>query len=471
MNNKYDLTLGIEIHVQTKTNSKMFSKAASSYDQTPNTNIHQIDLGYPGTKPVVNLKAFEHAICLASELNMDISKETSFDRKHYFYQDLPKGFQITQFFQPIGKNGTLTLPNGNEIKITQIHMEEDTAKQIKKDDGIYLDYNRAGIPLIEIVTDHTTIKTIDDAMLFVSTLRGLLLYHDISDAKMNEGSMRCDINISIKPKGQKELGSKVEVKNINSISNIKLAIEKEVEYQVKTLEANKKVMQSTKRFDDKNNDVVLMREKSDAVDYLYFRETNLPTILVDDKDIKEIKDKQQGFNNFLNDLSKKLDITPLKAMEFINKQSFYLFKDAMKEKIDLKVAYNLFESVIANVINKVDSIPNDINIKDIALLIKHRQSKDLSQQQVGELFEKLVTKKADMTKEIKKITSSKVDVSKVGDILNKIIKDNDETVSQYKERPERVEKFLMGQLMKETKGNINPSDAMKLIKQSLSKIV
>ena len=469
MNNKYDLVIGIEIHVQSKTNTKMFSPSKTSYKDIPNINVNNIDLGFPGSKPIVNKEAVKLAVKLAYALKMDIPKKTSFDRKHYFYQDLPKGFQITQFYYPIGKNGILKLSNGKEVKITQIHMEEDTAKQIHNEGTSFIDYNRSGIPLIEIVTDHTTITTIEDAVLFVKTLRGLLLYHNISNAKMNEGSMRCDVNISLKPKGSKILGNKVEIKNINSIANIKTAIAKEVEHQTKALNKNKNIVQATKRFDDNVMDVILMREKSSSTDYLYFRETNIPSILITNKDIEAINKGIMPFEYFVNNLSEKLNIKFDKVLDFINKSTFPLFSKVMNEKIDIKVAYNLFESVIASVLNKLDNLPK-INKDDLIKLINARSKKELSQTQVEKLFEKLtLTKKVDIDKEISKINSSKIDTKDVENILDKIMSNNKEMVSQYNERPERVEKFLMGQLMKETKGNINPSDSVSLIKKKMRK--
>ena len=469
MNNKYDLVIGIEIHVQSKTNSKMFSPSKTSYKDIPNINVNNIDLGFPGSKPIVNKEAVKLAVKLAYALKMDIPKKTSFDRKHYFYQDLPKGFQITQFYYPIGKNGILKLSNGKEVKITQIHMEEDTAKQIHNEGTSFIDYNRSGIPLIEIVTDHTTITTIEDAVLFVKTLRGLLLYHNISNAKMNEGSMRCDVNISLKPKGSKILGNKVEIKNINSIANIKTAIAKELEHQTKALNKSKNIVQATKRFDDNVMDVILMREKSSSTDYLYFRETNIPSILITNKDIDAINKGIMPFEYFVNNLSEKLNIKFDKVLDFINKSTFPLFSKVMNEKIDIKVAYNLFESVIASVLNKLDNIPK-INKDDLIKLINARSKKELSQTQVEKLFEKLtLTKKVDIDKEISKINSSKIDAKDVENILDKIMSNNKEMVSQYNERPERVEKFLMGQLMKETKGNINPSDSVSLIKKKMRK--
>ncbi len=471
--NKYDLVLGLEIHAQTLTNSKMFSSSPSSFNGEVNTNINPFDLGYPGTKPLINKQAVSHAIKLATLLKMKINQNSDFDRKHYFYSDLPKGFQITQFNNPIGKDGVLELSNGTKVKITQIHMEEDTAKQHHKGDVSLIDYNRAGVPLIEIVTDHTTIKSVEDAMLFVKTLRSLLVYYNISNAKMNEGSMRCDINISLKPKGSKVLGNKVEIKNINSVSNIELAIEKEILYQTETLDKGQIVEQATKRFDDKNNDVIQMREKSSAVDYLYFRETNIPTLKISDKNIKDATKDLVLFSTVVQNLSQELKIKETKLLEFLNKESFPLFRKILVAKENnVSVAYNLFESVIASEINKSDKEISNIEIKDLILLIKNRENKTLSQSQVGEIFSKMLNSNSiNVAKLIKDISSSKIDDSGIDTLLNDLFSKKKKLVSQYSNNPDKVKRTLMGQLMKATKGNVNPAKCMELINIKLNTLI
>ncbi len=468
--NKYDLVLGIEIHTQTLTNSKMFSVSPSGFDKEVNTNVSPFDLGYPGTKPTINKEAVSHAIKLATILNMKINQNSDFDRKHYFYPDLPKGFQITQFNNPIGKDGILELSNGTKVKITQIHMEEDTAKQTHKEGVSFLDYNRAGMPLIEIVTDHTTLKTIEDATLFVKTLRSLLVYYNISNAKMNEGSMRCDINISLKPKGSKVLGNKVEIKNINSISNIELAIKKEIIYQTETLDKGAIVKQATKRFDDKSNDVISMREKSSSIDYLYFRETNIPTLVITNENIKNITKDLENFPTVIQNLAKDLKINEFKVLEFLNKESFPLFKKILEAKQNnILIAYNLFESVIASEINKSDKPSGSIELKELILLIKNRENKTLSQSQVGEIFSKMLeTNSTNVSKLIKAISSSKMDDSEIDILLNELFSNNQELVSQYSNNPDKVKRSLMGQLMKATKGNVNPAKCMELINIKLN---
>ncbi|SYV96459.1 Aspartyl/glutamyl-tRNA(Asn/Gln) amidotransferase subunit B, partial [Mycoplasma putrefaciens] len=280
----FEVIIGIENHVELKTKTKMFSPAPVSFGQTPNTQVHEIDMAYPGSLPSVNKKGVELAILACNALNMKIDTLLKFDRKNYFYPDLTKGFQITQQFNPIGLNGSLEITLNNNLKkiieIERLHIEEDTAKQIHKDDLTYLDYNRAGVGLIEIVTK-PVIRSADEACAYVEKLREILLLLNVSDVKMNEGSLRTDINISIRPFGSNSFSNKVEIKNLNSISNIRKAIDFEVVRQTEIILANKVVEQETRRFDDSTNKTVLMRSKSDALDYRYFREPNIFPIQLD----------------------------------------------------------------------------------------------------------------------------------------------------------------------------------------------
>jgi len=224
---KYEVIIGLEIHIETKTNTKMFSSASSLFDAPANSNVSVVDMAFPGTLPTVNKKAVQNAIMLGHALNMEIDDELHFDRKNYFYSDLPKGYQITQQRRPIGSNGYLDIyvnDTKKRIRIERIHMEEDTAKQIHLGEVTLIDYNRAGNPLVELVTE-PDLRSADEAMAFVEAVREIVTFLEISDGKMEEGSLRCDVNISLRPVGVSKFGNKVEIKNMNSISNIGKAIE------------------------------------------------------------------------------------------------------------------------------------------------------------------------------------------------------------------------------------------------------
>ena len=280
---EYDVTIGIEIHVQLKTNTKMFSGAPTSFGRKANTCVNEIDLGHPGTLPEVNKEAVRKAIQACTALHLTIDPLVKFDRKNYYYSDLPKGYQITQQFHPIGRDGYVEIESDGQIKkirIERIHMEEDTAKQFHLTNFSLIDFNRAGTPLIEIVS-RPDMKNGQEAEAYVEALRQTLYYLGVSDVKMEEGSMRCDVNISLAPKGSRTLGVKNEIKNINSISHIGKAVEYEIQRQSALLEAGEEVHQETRRFDDKTNTTISMRVKEGTVDYKYFPEPNIFPIRLD----------------------------------------------------------------------------------------------------------------------------------------------------------------------------------------------
>ncbi|KAJ3625350.1 hypothetical protein Zmor_004317 [Zophobas morio] len=262
----------------------MFAQGPVSYGSEPNTEISAVDLGYPGALPTVNKAGVEHALRACHALNMTIDPLLRFDRKNYFYPDLVKGFQITQQYHPIGSNGSLTatMPDGSTktFEIERLHIEEDTAKQNHIGDTTYLDYNRSGIGLVEVVS-RPVMRSAEDAVAYVDKLREVVLYLGVSDAKMNEGSLRCDVNISLRPYGTEEFGNKVEIKNLNSLSNVKKAVEFEIKRQTELLLKGEVVDQETRRFDEASQETVLMRKKSSAVDYRYFREPNIHPIQLD----------------------------------------------------------------------------------------------------------------------------------------------------------------------------------------------
>ena len=267
---EYKTTVGIEVHAELKTNTKIFSNSLNGYANMANTNVNVIDLGYPGTLPTLNREVINKGIISATILNCEINKKMHFDRKNYFYPDLPKGYQITQARTPIGVNGYVEIDVDGakkKIRIHDIHIEEDTCKSIHYNNSSLLDFNRAGVPLIEIVTE-ADISSSREAVAYLEKLRELLLYADVSDCKIEEGSMRCDVNVSISKTDK--LGTKIEVKNIGSISNVGIAIEKEIIRQKELLEKGEVLKEETRRFDDKINQTILMRVKETGNDYRYF---------------------------------------------------------------------------------------------------------------------------------------------------------------------------------------------------------
>ena len=288
----YETVIGIEIHCELKTKTKMFSGAPVAFGKVANTCVNEIDLGHPGCLPCVNKEAVRLAIKAATALHCEIDTLVRFDRKNYYYSDLPKGFQITQQFHPIGSGGWLEIETSQgkkKIRLNRMHMEEDTAKQFHTQEGTLIDFNRAGTPLVEIVSE-PDMRSGEEAAAYVEKLRMILLYLGVSDVKMEEGSMRCDVNISLRPEGSETFGVKTEIKNLNSISNVQKAIDAEVERQRAILEAGGEVEQATRRYDETQKTTIMMRKKEGNVDYKYFPEPNIFPIRLDDRWIADIQE-------------------------------------------------------------------------------------------------------------------------------------------------------------------------------------
>ncbi|NCC54494.1 MAG: Asp-tRNA(Asn)/Glu-tRNA(Gln) amidotransferase subunit GatB, partial [Erysipelotrichia bacterium] len=288
----FEVVIGIEIHCELKTKTKMFSGAPVAFAQEVNTCTNEVDLGMPGVLPALNKEAVACSIRACSAMHCDIDPLVKFDRKNYYYSDLPKGFQITQQFYPIGSNGYVMIDTdegSKKVRINRIHMEEDTAKQFHTYNGSLLDFNRAGTPLVEIVSE-PDMRNGKEAAAYVEKIRNILFYLGVSDVKMEEGSMRCDVNISLRPQGSETFGTKAEIKNLNSISNVQKAIDYEIERQSEILLAGGKVEQATRRYDEASRTTVLMRMKEGSVDYKYFPEPNIFPIRLEDAWIQEIVD-------------------------------------------------------------------------------------------------------------------------------------------------------------------------------------
>ncbi|MGL5640081.1 MAG: Asp-tRNA(Asn)/Glu-tRNA(Gln) amidotransferase subunit GatB [Mycoplasmoidaceae bacterium] len=472
----YFITIGIEVHAVVSTKSKMFSPSANSKNSNPNTEINEIDLGLPGTMPSVNEDVIKKAIVLAKFFNMEIDKNIRFDRKNYFYQDLPKGFQITQQFFPIGKNGYIDIKLNNKtqrIEIERIHLEEDTAKQNKINNEIFLDYNRAGLPLIEIVTK-PTIHSIEEASAFLRTLRQALQFNSISDGKMEDGSMRADINISIAPIGSKKLGTRIEIKNINSINNVEKAIEFEANRQYKLIVANKKFINETRRFDDVKNTTEFMREKVSDLDYRYMTEPNILNINIDDKFIQESLDTYSlDFRKIENDLSHD-GLDDVMISHLINDYDlFKVFNKINKKCNDSKEVYKWLCIELLGQISKketkTENIPN-IWIDNIIELIQKLKTEEINAKQAKELVKHFVETNKKISELINELNFVQInDPEIISEILDKYIKENQNMIDQYDERPERVEKFFIGMVMKETNGQANPNVCLEIFKNKIKK--
>ncbi|MGZ9429051.1 Asp-tRNA(Asn)/Glu-tRNA(Gln) amidotransferase subunit GatB [Mycoplasma sp. 1012] len=459
--NNYEVVIGIEIHLELNTKTKMFSAAKNSFNEENNKNISLVDLAYPGTLPLLNKEAVIKAIKLAKALKMNIDNELHFDRKNYFYPDLPKGFQITQQFRPIGKNGKVSFKINNEvneISIERIHLEEDTAKQLHTEQGTFLDYNRAGIPLIEIVT-HPVIKNSNQAAKYIETIAKIAKFLGISDAKLEEGSLRADINLSLNKPGE-GFGTKVEIKNINSISNVKKAIELEIEVQTLKLNNNEKIIQQTKRFDDVLQQNIVMREKTGAVDYRYYPEPNIPVIQLKEEFIDSIKlDKlhweweEELLNQSVSNIYVEQLLNNFDWLQFFNKINF--------DNKD-KLAKFFFSEIVPIIKEKsIDSL--NITPNNIVEILTLEKNNSISSKQAKEIVLYKEQENLSIDEIIKKYNLVQIENNDlIQKILNNLILENEQLLNDYENRPERVIKFFLGQIMKQTKGQANPQKANEL---------
>ena len=463
-------TIGIEIHVQLKTKSKMFSSSPCSFGLDANSQTTPLDLAFPGTLPVVNKEAVILAIKICKALNMNIAKTLYFDRKNYFYPDLPKGYQITQQFHPIGKDGKLTLRlnDGKEIiaTIDNAHLEEDTAKQLHLDDISFVNYNRAGVPLLEIVSN-PDLTSGEEAMKYVETIREIVTYLEASDGKMEDGSLRCDINISLHEENSNHLGNKCEIKNLNSIQNIKEAVDYEIKRQKEIIESGKKVESETRRFDEKLRQTVLMRKKTSTVDYKYFPEPNIvPIDLSDDFIYDAVHTMNKLPNKYFEELS-KLGLNDYEINELLREREFVIYyEDLISLKADYKIAWNYLMVEIKSYLNKNDTSLNELKFspEDFVYFINLISDNKINSKQAKEILSIML----ETGKKPEKIINEKVfeqinSSEEIEKIVDLVIQNNQNAIDEYKSGRDHAFSYLVGQVMKESKGKANPNIAKELL--------
>ena len=472
---EWETVIGIELHCELKTKSKMFSASPVAFGEVANTCTNEIDLAFPGTLPSLNKKAVELAVRACMATNSEIDTLVKFDRKNYFYSDLPKGFQITQQFHPIGLNGVVPIVVDGEtknIRLARIHMEEDTAKQTHYVDGTYLDFNRSGLPLIEIVTE-ADIRSAREAAAYVEKVRTMLYYLDVSDGKMEEGSMRCDVNISIREKGTEKYGTRVEIKNLNSINNVQKAIEVEFERQKEIVEKGEQLVQATMRFDEATRTTIQMRKKEGAVDYKYFPEPNIPPIRLADSWIKSIKEnmpelpEQRKVRYLDNYALSDYDVSVLIA----NKDVSDYYDETMKYTKHAKLTANWITTELLSIINKSNSSILDINMsaENFGSLINMIESNEISGKQAKEIFGEIVDG-ADPKELIEKRGMKQVsDSSELLKIIIEVLDENPQSIDDYKNGKDRAIGFMVGQVMKKSKGQANPKLTNELLLEELNK--
>jgi aspartyl-tRNA(Asn)/glutamyl-tRNA(Gln) amidotransferase subunit B len=478
---KYEAVIGLEVHTQLLTKTKAYSNDINEYGAQPNTNVSVVTLGHPGTLPVMNKKTIEFAVKLGLSVGADIAPNQHFARKNYFYPDLPKGYQITQDTTPICTNGAIFIKDesGNEkrIGLTRIHMEEDAGKSIHDVDvnDTLVDLNRAGTPLLEIVSE-PELKSSQEAYNYLTEVRRLVRYLDICDGNMEEGSMRCDANVSVQIKGTSVFGTKVEVKNMNSIRNVQRAIDFEIKRQIEALENGEVLTQETRSFDALKGLTISMRSKEAANDYRYFPEPDLQPITVTDDFIAKIKAEMPAlprelFNKYTNELGlSEYDagiLTDTKAIALY-------FEDVIKNTSNTKSAANWVMGEIKSYLNQngLEMSQFPISAQQIAALINLIDSGKVSNTAAAQkLFPAL-------------IEDSSKDVSKLAEELNIIIDSNEDDVKNAIQgvldaNPSETERikngenqlmgFFMGQIMKATGGKINPKQANEILRELIQK--
>lgn len=466
----YKTTVGIEVHCELKTNSKMFINSINNYGGVSNVNINEIDFALPGTLPTVNEYGIILGIKAALALNCKINKHVMFDRKNYFYPDLPKGYQITQARNPIGINGYVEIEvNGEKKKIGihDIHLEEDTCKSSHADTKSYLDFNRNGVPLLEIVSE-PDMNTKEEAMAYLEKLKELLLYSNVSDCKMEEGSMRCDVNISVSKNDT--LGTRTETKNIGSISSVGRCIDIESLRQINEIENGNKIQDETRRFDEKENRTVLMRVKETGNDYRYFPEPDIPPFDIPDSMIEDVKNNME----VLPDERRKKYLEA--GINQINVEKIIANKNISDYLLDVKgnlvIASNLLLGEISAYLNRnFTTLENTKLTKEkFEIVVDALDKKVISNQSFKEIVDDLMGTDTDINKLIESKKIKALTNEELENIIKTLINNNPASVEDYKVGKDKATKFLMGQIMKETKGQADIGLANSMLLDILSKM-
>lgn len=487
---QYEPVIGLEIHTQLLTESKAYSSDSTEFGVAPNTNISPISLGYPGTLPVMNHKTIDYAIMLGTALNCEINRVNEFARKNYFYADLPKGYQITQDTTPICTNGQLDIKlDGKKINIgiTRVHMEEDSGKSMHDIDpyNTLIDLNRAGVPLLEIVSE-PDLRSAEEAYAYVAEVRKIVRYLEICDGNMEEGSMRCDANISVRKKGVEAFGTKVEVKNMNSIRNVKRAIEHEIKRQIDALEAGENIAQETRGFEPVKGTTFPMRSKEEANDYRYFPEPDLPPVIVDREWIEQVQANMPKlpevlFEKFTQEYSLSeydssviVESKPI-ALYFLEwaekiKDSTILSKDSKKA---YKMAANWLLGPIKSYLNQQAisiadfpvSLPNRIQL--LELILENKISNSIAEQKLlPELIQQPDQTPEQIAEKLNLIQDS--DSNAIEMWVNEAIAKYPEKVEEYKSGKKGLMGLFMGEVMKLSKGKVDPKLASQLLAKKLN---
>lgn len=472
----FETTVGLEVHIEMQTNSKAYSPSPVQYGAEQNTNTNVIDWGYPGVLPEINKGALEFGMRAALALHCDITQDVGFDRKNYFYPDNPKAYQITQARTPIGTNGWLEieLEDGTKKKIgiREMHVEEDAGKNTHNPDGYsYVDLNRQGTPLIEIVAE-PDISSADEAYAYLTKLRQVIQFTGISDVKMEEGSMRADVNVSIAPIGSDKLGVRTEMKNLNSFEHVRKGIQYEVKRQERLLMSGGEVEQETRRFDEPSGETILMRSKEEANDYRYFPEPDLPPIHISDDWIEEVRasipempDKRR--ERYTQDWG----IPAYDAGVLTQTKEMSDFYDAtVAAGANPKLAANWLMGEVNAYLNskQVELSDTALTPEHLATMIKLIEDETISSKIAKKVFKEIITNDTEPKAWVESKGMVQLsDPAKLQPIIDEVLDNNEQSIEDFKNGKDRAIGFLVGQIMKKTRGMANPKMVNKLLMASL----
>lgn len=472
---EYEPVIGLEVHAQLSTESKIFSPESTEFGGEPNSHVNQICLGMPGVLPVLNKKALEYAVKAAIALNCELHTTSRFARKNYFYPDLPKGYQISQYEEPFSSNGWLDIQvNGKtkRVRITRIHMEEDAGKQIHDQSASVslVDLNRAGTPLIEIVSE-PDIESAEEAVEYMKKIRSIVRYIGVCDGNMAEGSLRCDANVSVRPKGSKELGTKAEIKNVNSFKFVQRAIEYEIRRQIQTLESGGEVVQETRLFDTTKGVTFSMRSKEEAHDYRYFPDPDLLPVEIEQSMIEEIKARlpelpEERLNRFMSEYNlPEYDAGVLTD----SKEIADYFEEALKGGAEPKTLSNWIMTEVLRELKEEEEIGSfPVTPSMLAELIGLIDDGTVSGKQAKDVFADMVSSGETPKDIVKKKGIEQIsDQSEIENIVIEILKKHPGEVERLKGGEDKLIGFLVGQVMKATQGKANPKVVNEILRKNL----
>ncbi len=474
---EWEIVMGLEVHTELATKTKIFCGCSTAFGSEPNTHVCEVCSGMPGTLPLLNERVVEFAVRTGLATNCKITQKTKFDRKNYFYPDLPKAYQISQLYLPICRNGYIEVKGENgepkKIGIHEIHMEEDAGKLIHDEfeDCTLVDYNRCGVPLLEIVSE-PDFRSADEVIEYLEKLRAILQFTGVSDCKMQEGSLRADVNLSVRPKGEKEFGTRTEMKNLNSFHAIARAIAYESRRQIDLLEDGEAVVQETRRWDDNKGYSYAMRSKEDAQDYKYFPEPDLPPIEISDARIQEIRESmpelpEQKKQRYREELGlPEYDTEILTGnMAFVT-----LFEEAVKLCDSPKDVANWIMGEVMKLLNDTGTLPEDMTLapEKLAVVIQMVKSGKINRGTGKTVLEKVFTDGVDPESYVQENNLAQItDLGAIRPVLEEVIAANEKSVSEYKAGKTQAMGYIMGQAMRALKGKAPAQEVQKMLHELL----